>query len=520
MAARYVRVGNFPDFRDELRGTIAEILATPTANDNVYGCPDDVAGASLEAKGGKWYGSLGVLTAAQWAGIYTANIGPGATAKVVDASGNVTSYEAVSSGGAVQWLTDVNPTRLSRFLRLATFGDSTADSQYTNTDSESLFSAMPGSGQSWPGESQTATTLQYVFPSILVANGGISGQTTQQFLDRGKSAFAADRKALQDVVAKLPDVVLMHGASINDFLGMGSGFTDADVSNVVDRHRQCVEFFTSAGILVIDSGCYGYSAESANADNVRLALMSGNAKIRKLVSDSKNPLWIWNELDGIVRNSTGRYIPGMSDDNVHLSVLGAFTVGITEKSIISRYYSSGVSGNVAWDQGKDYANGVGGTSPANATRSYGGLTILNSYCDFSKCVYTVRVSAGSESSANMMLSLAKGSGAFSWMKSGDACVIDTFFDVKDSSGNLVNTTSREMVEITNSDNSAKVIYDRFTVRRDGRRYKQIAVPVDFSDMGSNTYMSFGVCGFPAPGDYTVTFRPWRIIKYTPLNTLS
>ena len=103
MAARYVRIGNYPDYRDELRGTLAEILATGNANDDTYAAPSDVAGCTLEAKGGKWYGHLGSLTSAQYAAISGSlgNLGAGSTAKAVDAFGNVTNYDFVQTGGTI-----------------------------------------------------------------------------------------------------------------------------------------------------------------------------------------------------------------------------------------------------------------------------------------------------------------------------------------------------------------------------------------------------------------------------------
>ena len=61
MAARYVRIGQYPDYRDEIRGTLLEILAS-TANPGTYAAPEDVAGCTLEmGADGKWVGCLGVF---------------------------------------------------------------------------------------------------------------------------------------------------------------------------------------------------------------------------------------------------------------------------------------------------------------------------------------------------------------------------------------------------------------------------------------------------------------------------
>ena len=66
MAERYVRIGQYPDYRDEVRGTLAEILAS-TANPGTYAAPEDVAGCTLEmGADGLWTGaSVGTLTQVQ-----------------------------------------------------------------------------------------------------------------------------------------------------------------------------------------------------------------------------------------------------------------------------------------------------------------------------------------------------------------------------------------------------------------------------------------------------------------------
>ena len=96
MAARYVRIGQYPDYRDEVRGTLAEILAS-TANPGTYAAPEDVAGCTLEmGADGKWVGTLGSLSKATTDALYAsgalANLATGATYR--DTSGTQYTYSA------------------------------------------------------------------------------------------------------------------------------------------------------------------------------------------------------------------------------------------------------------------------------------------------------------------------------------------------------------------------------------------------------------------------------------------
>ena len=97
MAARYVRIGQYPDYRDEIRGKLSEILAS-TANPGTYAAPEDVAGCTLEmGADGKWTGaSVGTLTQVQ----ADALVASGAMATVkVGTPGNVAGVP-YSWGGA------------------------------------------------------------------------------------------------------------------------------------------------------------------------------------------------------------------------------------------------------------------------------------------------------------------------------------------------------------------------------------------------------------------------------------
>lgn len=106
MAARYVRIGQHPDYRDEIRGTLSEILAS-TANPGTYAAPEDVTGTFLEmGADGLWTGaSVGYLTKAQADAIKAAQ-GVQATLKVgvpAQVDGGPVTWRGAGSGG---WVVD------------------------------------------------------------------------------------------------------------------------------------------------------------------------------------------------------------------------------------------------------------------------------------------------------------------------------------------------------------------------------------------------------------------------------
>ena len=110
MAARYVRIGQYPDYRDEIRGTLLEILAS-TANPGTYAAPEDVAGCTLEmGADGLWTGaSVGTLTQVQ----ADALVAAGAMGQVkAGTPGNVAGTLVRWGGGGVGWTSIGIETRM------------------------------------------------------------------------------------------------------------------------------------------------------------------------------------------------------------------------------------------------------------------------------------------------------------------------------------------------------------------------------------------------------------------------
>ena len=102
MAVRYVEIGQHPDIRRELRGTLAEVLTAPSPNPGTFAMPEDVAGCFLEmGLDGKWTGaSVGTMPKATADALYAsgalANLATGATYR--DTSGTSYSYQGAEVG--------------------------------------------------------------------------------------------------------------------------------------------------------------------------------------------------------------------------------------------------------------------------------------------------------------------------------------------------------------------------------------------------------------------------------------
>lgn len=413
----------------------------------------------------------------------------------------------------------VVPMTIYDYLRIATWGDSTADCGLGGNNSvcdiETASVAFPGSGYSESPLWQSVVTAAYWQPSIVVANGGFIGNTVQNMLDRSKLAWSATRKSMEDVAAKRPHVVLFHGASINDYLAMTSSTSQATIDAVVAKHIQMVRYFTNQGIIVVDSGCYGYSVASPNLTAVCAIIVQTNAALKAAALN--DPLWRFIDTSGITHDGTGLYIPTMTSDGTHLSALGGYYIGKAEAAIIAEHYKVvGRSGNVLWDQQQDYANAVSNT-PANCTLGYtGGVTTIQSQvCDASKLV--VRVHATAQDALRMYLTTPQ-SKSLAKIKAWDGLAFECDYDIKDLQGNpLLGYGGGLRILLTNSaDNSTTgpyILYDRYnSICTHNRWTRQFSTPVDASSLGATKTTIFGGPSYPA-GDWIITFRPWRLVRY-------
>lgn len=253
-------------------------------------------------------------------------IGPDGKVYGLGLGGNLVNYETNPVTERTKVLAgDVPvavPDRTSP-VRVATFGDSTANVGAGNTDYGVLTAPFPASGAtSLSGEWAKFGLHQYYPPARIVANGGISGETTAQMLARDTAAYSAARKAITDILNLSPDVVLLRAGSINDLAGT---VTPANIDSVVAAtfaaHVEIIERLLSGGVYVIDEGIFGYSGVAANPDTVRVALMRLNAMYKTYAETSGRAI-CYLDLTGIVRDSAGNYLPNVSNDGTHLNMLG------------------------------------------------------------------------------------------------------------------------------------------------------------------------------------------------------
>jgi hypothetical protein len=126
MTARYVEIGQYPDTRREVRGTLAEILVS-TANPGTYAAPEDVTGTFLEmGTDGQWTGaSVGTLTQVE----ADALVASGALASVKvgtpgTVAGTLVRYGGVgvgwiAAGGEIPYVGSIVPaTRIARQIEV------------------------------------------------------------------------------------------------------------------------------------------------------------------------------------------------------------------------------------------------------------------------------------------------------------------------------------------------------------------------------------------------------------------
>lgn len=403
--------------------------------------------------------------------------------------------------------------KLDRWLRLATYGDSTADYSAGGTDVEVSTAAFPGSGSTGVIHGCSKATISQFQPTLVVANGGIVGQNTQSFVDRGKGAYSATRKALQDVLRKFPDVVEFNGGSINDYSGMTTTTPQAAIDAVVERHRQCAEYFTSAGVHVIDAGTYGYSVPGANLSAICGIIVQTNAAIMALAA--ANPLWHYVEMSGVTHDGTGLFLPAATTDNIHLNQVGAYRAGYAKKTVLDTLFLTGPQGEIAWDQQSAYASAT--TNIPNLALEVSNATIVTKIFRSDSALIQVVAQAGGSMSPTIY---GAGAVALLGLRSGDKLALETFIEVFDSSGAaMLGLPLTSRVYLRNSDNSVGIYFDQYQSSACGAAtINTFHLPVDASALGANTYISTGIT-FPTTGTYTVKLRPFRIWKYTARNTL-
>lgn len=409
------------------------------------------------------------------------------------------------------------PHRLGRAIRLAAFGDSTADfiNNPTRTDCEiPSVGAIAGTvSQTWDG---AKATLLGRGPYLHVAAGGISGQTLTAMRARSSAAYSAGRKALEDVCSKSPDVILWHAGTINTTMAYTAATSDATILADAELHCQLARRAASYGPLIVDCGVMGYSApaNSANWQHVRRGNLMINAYIKEAAKSVPN--WIFLDPVGVTCDDAGAFLPEVSGDGIHLTIaIGSPRLGAAEHEIVSLYYSgiyAPEDGTVAFDG----AHEVVAQEIANPATLPSGYTI--SRTNVSNPAYTliggkIRMAASVSAASNTMALFRTGASVFAGVSSvGDGIAYVAGVRVFRAS---------DGVEVTGYNVSARVYqYDETNANQmqtlsgvtGAGRPILIQAARAFAVAGSSSLLSINVSELPV-GDYIYEFDAPRLYKF-------
>lgn len=215
-------------------------------------------------------------------------------------------------------------------LRVATFGDSTANIGLGNTDCAVFDAVFPGAGPTVLSYELSKWCAYQFYPQAkAVANGGVSGETTAQMLARDTAVYSATRKSIGDVLNLSPEVVIVRGGSINDLTPITAANYDTTVSTCYANHIRILDRLMSAGVAIIDEGFFGYSGATATyPELVRRALVSLNSSIRQYIESLDRPNVAFLSV-GLCA-SDGNLLTAASNDGIHLNMYGGQVVGAAE----------------------------------------------------------------------------------------------------------------------------------------------------------------------------------------------
>lgn len=275
-------------------------------------------------------------------------------------------------------------------VRVATLGDSQANTNspvYVSnattdaktTDVTTARSAVWNSGTITLRQYGRKWAVQWFYPqAYLVANGGISGETTTALLARDAAAAGVTRQAITDVLALNPDVVLIQGGcSINDFANVTtSGQVTTAVATALANITEALTRLLSSAVPVILTGIYGYSGDgvmyAGTGSLIRSALLQHNANLRAIAA--ANPAMVkYVDPVGAVSDADGNLIAGTyininpTDVGVHLNAVGQYLMAPRTAAALKALF--GASANVRYRGANRFLDPLF----QQASPAYGGL---------------------------------------------------------------------------------------------------------------------------------------------------
>lgn len=207
------------------------------------------------------------------------------------------------------------------------------------TGHDVAWSAAFGAGTASYQDDAADLLLPWYYPqAYVVGNGGVAGENTTQMLARGAAAPGATRKAIADILALEPDVILLRDL-IND---IHQGVTDTDA--IVSRHGQIVTGLLANGRThVIDECLFGYgptvSGASAETVAARQAVAAAVlAKIRTM--DSGHPRVHLVDPVGLLCGATIAFLDNRSYDDIHTHIEGQRLLAKAEAAICTRVFGA------------------------------------------------------------------------------------------------------------------------------------------------------------------------------------
>ena len=199
---------------------------------------------------------------------------------------------------------------------------------------------FPASGQTAVKLDANRWALPMLYPqAYLVAAAGISGQTTQQVLDRDAAAYSATRYAITDALAAGPDVCIIRDCT-NDVAALTAATsTQADIDAIKARHLLIVQRCLAGCPVVFDESVRGYSPPTGvTAEDLafrQAAIVQINAYKKSLETLFPGRVF-YADLVGYAQSADGSRIGNTSSDGIHDLQYGALRSAIPEAVLMAR----------------------------------------------------------------------------------------------------------------------------------------------------------------------------------------
>jgi len=391
------------------------------------------------------------------------------------------------------------PTVLNRPINFATFGDSTAV-LFDIDKTDCVNTPFPVSGyNNWA--SGYREKIMHFGDFVAVGNGGISGQTTQQMLNRSIATYAGNRKAIRDVCAQKPDIVLLR-CGVNDIATLvTSPYSQPVVDSIIARRVLIISELLREGVVVVDTGIYGYSAaisEELLAVRRRAAL-SINSYFRSLDLDGylfADPLDVTCAADGSMIDES------ISTDGVHLTEKGQYLISKECANKAKTAYKTQLIGVSLNDWKYEYGN-PSSNNPAGYSVTIDGTTNAKT-CD----QFGLKINVTSTAATNDVMLVCPLLAYFTsaGIVAGDMVLIKG----RIKSDSLASPVTAR-VNLYKTDNTIYNIYGSLYNHFDGDMTYSLSfkVPEDFG--GNNSYLRFILLDMPV-GTYDVEFSETVVYK--------